>query len=218
MNQNNNKKINNEILNDEILNNLYNNDTEDNIRDPDNIINERLVDNIDFNNNFHDYALEKALKLSMKEENKRIALEKKVQEIKNKKEEKIFMKKKKEEEKLKIKEEKKLNKEKEKQELLEKEIEKRKNIFNYDFFKVFSIFNLSMSNKNEKDFYLLMNEELDKYCNNKILKIKLSKEKYNILHKNVLKDFYETPLEKNKKPRITIEVYETLNKICFLSK
>jgi len=130
----------------------------------------------------------------------------------------MLMKKKKEEEKLKIKEEKKLNKEKEKQELLEKEIEKRKNIFNYDFFKVFSIFNLSMSNKDEKEFYLLMKEELDKYCNNKILKIKLSKEKYSILQKNVLKDFYETPLEKNKKPRITIEVYETLNKICCLSK
>jgi hypothetical protein len=200
-----------------------NNYDEDNIRDPDKTIQERLINPMDFNDNMMDYELQQALKLSMIEENKRLLKQKKVDAVQQKKddvqrkkdekkEEKILKKKMKEELIQKEKEEKKIQKENEKKEFLLHETEKRKNIFNNDFFKAISILNLS-SNINDKDFYQYMVDKLNKYSECEINSIQLYKDHFVILQK-VLMDYYENLVEKNKKPRISQDVYETLKIIC----
>lgn len=200
-----------------------NNYEEDNIRDADKIVHERLINPMDFNDNNMDYELQQALKLSMIEENKRLLKQKKVDAVQQKKddvqrkkdekkEEKILKKKMKQEQIQKEKEEEQLRKEKEEKEFLLNEIERRKNMFNYDFFKIISTLNLS-SNTNEKDFYQFMVDKLNKYNTYEIHNIQLFKEHYDILQK-VLIDYYENPILKNKKPRISQDVYETLKTIC----
>ena len=202
---------------------IDNNYEEDNIRVADKTVHERLINPIDFNNNMMDYELQQALKLSMIEENKRILKQKKVDAVQQKKddiqrkkdekkEEKILKKKMKQEQIQKEKEEEQLRKEKEEKEFLLNEIEKRKNMFNYDFFKAISILNLS-SNINEKDFYQFMVDKLNKYNIYEIHNIQLFKNHYDILQ-NVLIDYYENPISKNKKPRISQDVYETLKNVC----
>ena len=208
---------------DEIMDIDNNNYEEDNIRVADKTVHERLINPIDFNNNMMDYELQQALKLSMIEENKRILKQKKVDAVQQKKddiqrkkdekkEEKILKKKMKQEQIQKEKEEEQLRKEKEEKEFLLNEIEKRKNMFNYDFFKAISILNLS-SNINEKDFYQFMVDKLNKYNIYEIHNIQLFKNHYDILQ-NVLIDYYENPISKNKKPRISQDVYETLKNVC----
>jgi len=170
-----------------------------------------------------DYELQQALKLSMIEENKRLLKQKKVDAVQQKKddvqrkkdekkEEKNLKKKMKEEQIKKEKEKKKIQKENEKKEFLLNEIEKRKNIFNNDFFKAISILNLS-SNINDKEFYQYMVDKLNKYNESEIHSIQLFKNHYDILQ-NVLIDYYENPISKNKKPRISQDVYETLKNVC----
>ena len=209
--------------NDNEYDNNIEDNIEDNIRVPDKTKRERLINNIDFNDNIPDYALQRALKLSMDEEKKRVLKQKKENDIQQKKDETLRKKLEKKEEKIlkkemkkeqirKEKEEEQIRKEKEKQELLLNEIEKRKNIFNFDFFKVISNLNLS-SNNNEKDFYQFMVDKLNKYNEHEIHTILLGKNRYDILQK-VLFDYYENPISKNRKPRISIDVYETLKKIC----
>lgn len=203
--------------------NIDNNYEEDNIRAADKTVHERLINPLDFNDNNMDYELQQALKLSMIEENKRLLKQKKVDTVQQKKddvqrkkdekkEEKILKKKMKEEQIQKEKEDKKIQKEKEKREFLFNEIEKRKNIFNNDFFKAISILNLS-SNTDDKVFYQYMVEKLNKYTECEINNIQLYKDHYPILQK-VLIDYYENLVAKNKKPRISQDVYETLKNIC----
>ena len=200
-----------------------NNYEEDNIRVADKIVHERLINPMDFNDNNMDYELQQALKLSMIEENKRLLKQKKIDAVQQKKddvqrkkdekkEEKILKKKMKQEQIQKEKEEEQLRKEKEEKEFLLNEIERRKNMFNYDFFKIISTLNLS-SNINEKDFYQFMVDKLNKYNDYEIHNIQLFKVHYDILQK-VLIDYYENPISKNKKPRISQDVYETLKNIC----
>ena len=207
----------------DIDNNNNNNYEEDNIRVADKTVHERLINPMNFNDNIMDYELQQALKLSMIEENKRLLKQKKVDAVQQKKddvqrkkdekkEEKILKKKMKEELIQKEKEEKQIKKENEKKEFLLNEIERRKNMFNYDFFKIISTLNLS-SNTNEKDFYQFMVDKLNKYNDYEIHNIQLFKVHYDILQK-VLIDYYENPISKNKKPRISQDVYETLKTIC----
>ena len=202
---------------------IDNNYEEDNIRVADKTVHERLVNPINFNDNIIDYELQQSLKLSMIEENKRLLKQKKVDAVQQKKddvqrkkdekkEEKNLKRKMKQEQIQKEKEEEQLQKEKEQKEFLLNEIEKRKNMFNYDFFKVISILNLS-SNIDEKDFYQYMVDKLNKYNEHVIHNIPLVKNLYDVLQK-VLIDYYENPILKNRKPRISIDVYETLKKIC----
>ena len=178
----------------DIDNNNNNNYEEDNIRVADKTVHERLINPMNFNDNNIDHELQQALKLSMIDENKRL--------LKKMKEELIQ----------KEKEEKQIKKENEKKEFLLNEIERRKNMFNYDFFKIISTLNLS-SNTNEKDFYQFMVDKLNKYNDYEIHNIQLFKVHYDILQK-VLIDYYENPISKNKKPRISQDVYETLKTIC----
>jgi len=91
-------------------------------------------------------------------------------------------------------------------------MEKRKNIFNNDFFKAISILNLS-SIIDEKVFYQYMVGKLNQYTECEINSIQLYKDHYVILEK-VLIDYYENLVAKNKKPRISLDVYETLKIIC----
>ena len=216
---------NNNIYDNNIEDNIEDNIEENNVRVPDKTTRERLINNnIDFNDNIPDYALQRALKISMDEEKKRVLKQKKIDDIQqkkndiqqkklDKKEEKNLKKEMKKEQIRKEKEEEKIRKEKEEQELLLNEIEKRKNIFNFDFFKVISILNLS-SNLDEKEFYQFMVDKLNKYNEHEIHTLQLVKNLYDVLQK-VLFDYYENPLSKNRKPRISIDVYETLKKICF---
>ena len=94
---------------------------------------------------------------------------------------------------------------------LEGEIEKRQTMFTI-FFQKISVLNLT-NDESMKQFVQLITNELNKYIQCEITEILLFKKDFVILN-NILEEFYEKPLSYNKKPRISLEIYETIKQIC----